>query len=198
MLRLLVVGTMAMAAGWIPAVATAPPAAACSCAVSTDQEAVDNADAVFTGTLIDRDAPGLFFGSGGPARYVFAVDEVYEGEVTARQTVLTPPDGASCGFELSGAGPFLVFAFSDSEITSAAGDGELHSHLCSGTRPLAAGGLSVELASSPPIPIEQDVSAVEGGSTTRLLAPVGGVGVLAVLAVAFVLTRRSRSAHPRS
>ena len=135
--RRLAAGTAALATAWIAVLVPAPPASACSCVTPTDQAAVDDADAVFTGTLVDRvPPPRAAVGSADPTRYVFAVDDVYEGDVTARQTVLTPSSGASCGFELSGTGPFLVFAFRDSQLTAGADDGELYSHLCSGTRPL--------------------------------------------------------------
>lgn len=208
--RRLAAGTAALATAWIAVLVPAPPASACSCVTPTDQAAVDDADAVFTGTLVDRvPPPRAAVGSADPTRYVFAVDDVYEGDVTARQTVLTPSSGASCGFELSGTGPFLVFAFRDSQLTAGADDGELYSHLCSGTRPLDEGALAVDLASSPPAPtdeasgapapIDGEVSASDGGAgdgwATSTLALAGGGVLLVLVAGALVRARRAGAAE---
>ncbi|MGI8791726.1 MAG: hypothetical protein ACR2H3_00850, partial [Acidimicrobiales bacterium] len=63
---------------------------------------------------------GDVISSADPERFVFDVQDVFKGEVTSRQTVVTPRSGASCGLEISGPGPYLVFAFADSQLTSGA------------------------------------------------------------------------------
>ena len=116
-------------------------AEACSCATFTDAEAYEFADVVFTGTLVEINTPpGDVVVSTDPERFVFDVDQVFKGEVQTRQSVVTAREGASCGLEISGPGPFAVFArLDDDGLTSGAFEGEVYSSLCSGTRPLADG-----------------------------------------------------------
>ena len=66
-----------------------------------------------------------------------------KGEASPDQTVRTEASGASCGLELGGRGPYLVFALSEVDPSSRIelGRGELYSGLCSGTRAIAVGGL---------------------------------------------------------
>lgn len=78
---------------------------------ATDEEAAANADALFSGTLAEVLTPtGDTYISDDPERCVFAVDDVFKGEVFESQSVVTPRDGASCGLEISGPGPDMVFA----------------------------------------------------------------------------------------
>ncbi len=114
-------------------------AVACSCATFTDTEAYEFADVVFTGTLVEIDTPsGDIVVSTDPERFVFEVDQVFKGEAHTRQSVVTAREGASCGLEISGPGPFVVFArLDDDGPTGGAVEGEVYSGLCSGTRPLA-------------------------------------------------------------
>lgn len=104
---------------------------ACSCMASSDAELVERADVIFSGTLA-----GVVTPPGDdwmdPEWFVFAVDTVYKGAATETQAVETAREGASCGLEIWGTGPFLVFA---------SGRGELSSNLCSGTRRLSDGPL---------------------------------------------------------
>ena len=128
---------------------TSERVAACSCATFTEGEALDASDAAFTGTLVEVVTPtGDTYGSADPERFVFDVDEVYKGDVFARQTIVTARDGASCGLEISGPGPFLVFARETDSVVSGAVDGELYSSLCSGTRPLASDAIPASFGSS--------------------------------------------------
>lgn len=165
---------------------SAERAAACSCAVVSDQEAVANADAVFIGTLVDIITPtGSAVSSADPERFVFDVDEVFKGEVSERQSVVTARDGASCGLEISGPGPFVVFARTESDgITTGAVDGQLYSNLCSGTRPLSNGALPAGLAvGAAPEPRASATGGDEDGTPLPVWIAVG-VGGLALLTVA--------------
>ena len=64
------------------------------------------------------------------------VDRVYKGEAKAKQSVVTAREGASCGLELTGRGPFLVFATKDPQFDLEGDAGEVYSSLCSGSRAL--------------------------------------------------------------
>lgn len=112
---------------------------ACSCVGYTDDEAFAAADAVFTGVLLEiQTPPGDAYSSADPERFVFQVDEVFKGKAFARQSVVTAREGASCGLEIAGSGPFVVFARNESDgIVDGAAKGEVYSNLCSGTRPLS-------------------------------------------------------------
>ena len=115
---------------------------ACSCATFTDQEAFDHADVVFTGTLVEIvTPPGDTYASTDPERFVFDVQRVYKGEAVDPQTIVTARDGASCGLEIQGRGPFLVYAMSTDSIVTGAADRERYSNLCSGTRAVADAAL---------------------------------------------------------
>lgn len=166
----------------------AAPAYACSCAEQTLQSQYDRADAVFTARLVSRTVdhgPGWFGrSSGDPAHHVFAVDGVLKGEVHAEQGVDSVAEGSSCGLEISGNGPHLVFADRD-------GSG-LAADLCNGTTALTAdvraqvGGLAGR--ESLPLPGSAGL-APDSPWPGRLV--IAGVAVLLLL-TAVVLRRRSR------
>jgi hypothetical protein len=110
---------LALTALW----ATPPPAYACSCAYpSDDPELVRLAEVIFTGTVaadqVDERAQ--------TRTLTFTVNRVYKGTATSTQVVTTHSSGATCGLEISGPGPFLVFA--DQEQSG------LTANLCGGTR----------------------------------------------------------------
>lgn len=172
-------------------VGDARPAAACSCAGFDDAEALAHADVVFTGELVEVVRPGSWSSPEAPARFVFDVDEVLVGEARARQSIVTPAYGASCGLEIEGPGPFLVFATERSTLTDDA-DGELHSHLCSGTRPLADGPIGFVAEGRPPTP---GSSPVGGGGGVPVPLVVGGI-VLALVVVAVGATLLARARRP--
>jgi hypothetical protein len=118
---------------------------ACSCFEFTDREAFESADTVFTGVLLGTELgsdTGPVYSTGDPERFFFDVDKVFKGDATGQQTIVTARDGASCGLEVAGRGPFVVFAYLKGDgIVGGAVDGELYSNLCSGTRALSAGDL---------------------------------------------------------
>ena len=129
---------LVMAGATIPTLAVGP-AHACSCTGRTDAEAFREARAVFTGTLISREAPNegaAMQSSADPVFYTFSVDRVYKnykGRITNPQRVESVVDGASCGLELRGVGPFVIFTSSRPFVTLP------YAGLCGGTRALKAG-----------------------------------------------------------
>lgn len=179
---------------WLGAAAmTAAPAQACSCMSGTvmAQQFAD-ADAVFTGRLIDRrvehpDDPQR--SSADPAYHLFAVDTVLKGAVDDRQEVVSADDGASCGLEIRGKGPQLVFA----DLR----DGELSAHLCNGTAKLTADlAAQVEAVARGPLPdASPDPVAAGSRGAGPEVAVVGAAGA-AVLLGAAALMRRTRHEPP--
>jgi hypothetical protein len=176
-------------------VLVAPPASACSCPPLTTVEYLRIADAVFTGTLVSREvASGRpVTSSGDPALHVFTVDRVYKGEVREVQGVVSAASGASCGLELQGEGPFLVFATRAGDLPA----GRYSADLCGGTAPLTAGlqaeidavtGVSVEPPERrDPLPGEAGTGP---GGPPLLTAVVAGGALAVALAGWFVLRRR--------
>ncbi|GAA0605089.1 hypothetical protein GCM10009547_03770 [Sporichthya brevicatena] len=184
---------------------------ACSCAPSTDAEAFARASAVFTGTLVSRDLP-----NGGnrtqssidPAIHTFAVDRVYKGTITDPQRVVSYAEGASCGLELRGPGPFVVFAGrSTSDDRTLAAYRDLPSSFrCDGSRALAANetlpfgrgaapaAASTSSPSSPDTPSilgpSSDAGDDEGPGTSTAVAL--GIAAVALIAGGIVLRTRGR------
>lgn len=152
-------------------VVLAPPALACSCAgAETDAGYAARADAVFVGELVSRDVREPSLSGLDPAVLTFDVTAVYQGEVAQRQQVVTPVDGASCGLELSGSGPFLVFARAPADSFQhdpPVGDGQLLADLCGGSRPVSAG---------PPDPMLGAPTAAAPGSDLAHGTAVAGSG----------------------
>lgn len=104
----------------------ANPAMACSCIQSTEQENYERADVVFKGTMDDARATNDQFGE---RVFVFTPSTIYKGKAAKPQKVSTAGNSSACGADLTGGGPFLVFA--------AKADGAkagLSTSLCSGTR----------------------------------------------------------------
>jgi hypothetical protein len=182
-------------AGLLAVAVDVRPAGACSCAVGTDQQAFDRADAVFTATLTKMEDPDSGR-STAPRVYTFAVDDVLKGEVAPQQTVRSEQSGASCGLEIAGAGPFIVFAVasvhgsSDIEL----GAGELYAGLCGGTRAISVGGPldpAVGVSPRPPDatlvvePPRDDSPASDGVLRLVLYAVFVVAGVIGVRSVFF-------------
>lgn len=194
-LRQGVAALFATVAVGVVSIGTAPHAGACSCASTTDAEAIEMADVAFAGTLVDVIAPaeGAVISSGDLERFVFDVRQVFKGtgEVTERQSVVTPRGGESCGLEIAGSGEFLVFAFDAPDPTSGASSGEYHSHLCSGTRLLADREVPVQFTGAAPVaphgsptaePDANSVAVADDGDRAPWVLVAGGAGALLLLA----------------
>jgi hypothetical protein len=114
-------------------VAMTPAAAhACSCAVSSTEQYVENADVVFTGRLTAVDPPPQkpVMSSSDPATYHFAVHSVTKGEVPDETEVTSAVSGASCGLE--------NMTVDQEYVVYATGHDRLTANLCGGTSPTAA------------------------------------------------------------
>ncbi len=111
----------------------ANPAYACSCIQSNEQENLERADVVFKGTMDDVEATNDQFGE---RVFVFTPSKTYKGKTSKPQYVSTAGNSAACGVDLTGGGPFLVFANKSDDADSKA---DLSTSLCSGTREIKAG-----------------------------------------------------------
>jgi hypothetical protein len=187
----------------VVALLVAPPASACSCAGGTTQGFFDGADAVFTGSLVSREEPAVVTSSADPALHVFAVDTVYKGTVHESQGVLSPVSGATCGLELSGDGPFVVFATRSADLGGGQfaplADDQYAAFLCGGTGPLTP-ALTAELVAmaegpgDPPAEPSPEAGGVEPAASRPVIPVVAGIGALLVVGATVLLVRRRRIA----
>lgn len=105
--RVLIAGTVAVlsAVVWFGA----ETASACSCAIADPVVAIGNADAVFTGTLIDQTPVGP--DNGYHYDWTFEVDGVVKGDVVSPQFVTGQEFGGGCGVNFTNlAGSVTVYA----------------------------------------------------------------------------------------
>jgi hypothetical protein len=104
---------------------------ACSCMIPPPpQEALQGSSAVFAGKVVGIEAPqGAMISSADPVAVKFEVSQVWKGPQEATIVITTPRDSASCGFEFTQGGEYIVYAW----------DGErgLETGLCSRTNSLA-------------------------------------------------------------
>jgi hypothetical protein len=136
-------------------VLSAQPSSACSCGGGYPRDALETADAAFTGSLIRREEPRLENGLlnlGQVVTWTFRVDQPLKGAIGPRIDVESPLDGAACGLEV--------------EVGEEAGlllwkeGGRWHSNLCAKVDP------ELLIRASGPLP------AADGAGPVRLL--VGG------------------------
>lgn len=194
-----------LAAGLVPALGVSS-AHACNCVTDDDALFVRTADVIFTGTLLTqeriREGDGLLDRLFGGAEYVddvvltFAADRVYKGTASARQQIRTPAQSPACGLELSGPGPFLVFARLPEADPVFTGPGpELVSSSCSGTRPVSSGqGAEALGLGRGDVPVAAPIAAGpardDGFPTSLVLA--GSLAGAAALGAAWVGRRTFR------
>lgn len=174
------------------------PAQACSCVGWDDPQSFAAADIVFRGTLQAGPRPGRGDGS-SPVVLSFAADRAYKGTVYAAQKVSTSASGASCGLEITGAGPFLVFASAPRDEDGGAVSVERgkvpipEASLCGGTRNLREGETPPFGPGRPVDPTVQVAFASPQDPAWRTALPVAlGVFLAGALAVPFVRRRRRR------
>jgi hypothetical protein len=109
------------------------PAWACSCAPITTQQAYDDADAVFRGTVTERDRTGR--GEEARVELRFEVSRVFKGFVYSDQVVATPQDSAGCGIDAAVGTNWVIFATQTVEGTGDRLVTRLSTSLCSGNLP---------------------------------------------------------------
>jgi MYXO-CTERM domain-containing protein len=179
----------------------AGPASACSCATGSTAGYFAQADAVFTGSLVSREEPATITSSADPALHVFAVDTVYKGTAHESQDVLSPVSGATCGLELTGEGPFVVFATRSTDIGgqfTTLADDQYAAFLCGGTGPVTP-AIAAELTALAERPADlmtaplPGAAEVEPAASSPVVPALVGIGALLVL-VAALLVRRRRAA----
>ena len=173
-------------------VVSGAPASACSCVSASVAEHRRQADAVFSGEVLERSGGRDGVGS---VTYTVRVDRVFKGEVAAEQEVLSGAQSSACGIELEAAQRALFFAHS---AESGSAPARLSTSSCSGTRPGGGGrGLG---AGHPPTggstdPSPAEVSAAGPGVPQDHGLPVLGLlGLVPLLGVGALALQRRRPA----
>jgi len=186
----------------------AGPAQACECVGDTTAGFTERADAVFTGRLISREEPdGPVRSSADPALHVFSVDAVAKGAVSERQEVLSPLSGATCGLEVAGDGPVVVFATRATDPSIAGDwpplrDDQYYASLCGGTAPLTP-QLEAELTGLRPVtpmtappqaaPVEPRAASTAAPDRDGPLGALLVLGAAVVLGAGALLLRRRKA-----
>ncbi|MDQ4058346.1 MAG: hypothetical protein M3124_04405 [Actinomycetota bacterium] len=171
------------------------PAYACSCAPPPPiDKAIEQSDAVFTGTVIASEPPagGEIWSGAEAVTYTFTVGRVVAGDIGSEVEVTTAAMEVSCGIEFRENTRYVVFA-------TAAG-GSLETNLCTRTEPIneTTGSFGGDLPGKSPTETEATPpdAALNPTSDSSEGTPVwpwiaGGGLVTAALLLALALRRAS-------
>lgn len=140
-------------------VAPAPAAHACSCAMFSTGQQVEDADLVVRGTIVGTEDPEgslATISSARPVTHEVAVTEVYKGDAAATIFVGSAAEGASCGIEVETGREYVLFAREEDGAGLSAG-------FCDGTRPVSDELVAeVEALTGPGRPVK----GATGGTTS--------------------------------
>ena len=159
--RLLVIGLIAT----VLVVTRAGEASACSCAPLTPAVALEEADAAFVGTLIDRPGSETTFVEDAP--YTFEVESWVKGDFGSEVVVHAPNQGSACGIEAPVGDRVGLFVTEE--------NGELSSSLCAMVDPdlLLAGDSPLAIdGTGPPVFL---VAGYDGPARLMLVDASGGL-----------------------
>jgi hypothetical protein len=194
-LRLLVL-VASVLLGTCAAIVDTGPAFACSCAGTSTNRALREADAVFRGTVISKEIVGRRDAARTDIR--FTVDRVYKGAVFSEQVVASRHDADACGLDPEVGSTWVIFAIEGIEGEGDRAVNRLITTLCSGNLPT---GVAPPVLGAPRPPIggasdreERSTNTDRIVSSALAIAGIGGlcIAALAVIGVA-VLWRPGRS-----
>ncbi len=158
-------------------------ASACSCVISMEpQEAFEKTTSVFSGvvTAVDETS-GMAF-----KKVTFAAGNVWKGDVAHSITVLTPSDGANCGYDFHVAQEYLVYATGSSV--------GLITDLCTRTRLFNAAAEDLSFLGNGIAPSTASASTNAAISTQAPYAAIAIIAVgLALLVLIWRLLQRNNS-----
>jgi hypothetical protein len=169
---------------------------ACSCAGISTNRALREADAVFRGTVINKEVVGRSERARTDIR--FAVDRVYKGTVYREQVVASSRDSDACGLDPEVGSTWVIFAIQGIQGEGDRAVNRLITTLCSGNLPT---GIAPPVLGNPRPPLAGASDREERSSNvdqilTRgfAIAGIGALcaGALLVIGVA-VLWRPSRT-----
>ena len=172
-------------------VVAATQALACSCIPPRpDEEAVKDADAVFSGTMVQTEK-GVNVGF-DRVTWTFAVDTVYKGDVEDSQEVTSHTQSAACGLIFKEEKRYAVFAYSGAE--GQASD-ELETNSCMNTRSLGTNEdlrLPPKAIDATTLPLPPVVEDEEAPSPNLVPIFVAAGAIFVLTGLVFVALRRKR------
>ncbi len=169
---------------------------ACSCAGISTNRALREADAVFRGTVINKEVVGRSERARTDIR--FAVDRVYKGTVYREQVVASSRDSDACGLDPEVGSTWVIFAIQGIQGEGDRAVNRLITTLCSGNLPT---GIAPPVLGNPRPPLAGGSDREERSSNvdqilTRGFA-IAGIGALCAGALVVigigVLWRPSRT-----
>jgi hypothetical protein len=157
------------------------PAFACDCARISMSRALEQADAVFRGTVVSLDAVG--HGDDARTDIRFRVDTVFKGTAYAEQVVATSRADRGCGLPVAVDSTWVVFALEGIEGTGDDAVNRLITSSCSGNI-ASADAPAVLGRPRPPLPGRSDREE-QATSTDRALS--SGLRVVGVVGLTLVV-----------
>ena len=158
---------------------------ACSCVGISTNRALREADAVFRGTVINKDVVGRSERARTDIR--FAVDRVYKGTVYREQVVASSHDSDACGLDPDVGSTWVIFAIHGIEGEGDRAVNRLITTLCSGNLPT---GIAPPVLRNPRPPLAGASDREERSTNTdRVLTrgfAIAGVGALFVGSLAVI------------
>ncbi|MGH2462635.1 MAG: hypothetical protein ACRDFZ_03290 [Candidatus Limnocylindria bacterium] len=146
--------------------------AACTCAGTSEDSALEHADVAFVGVVAAVEDPnllsGFMYSGGDPILYTFAVEESLKGDPGGFVVIRSNRDGAACGIPMAVGERWRIYAHRQ-DLFGSVRAGELWVWLCDANQRLATG------VPVPPVPGNLTAIVVFGIAATGLLA----LGVLA-------------------
>jgi hypothetical protein len=155
--------TLLCAAVWL----WAAPALACKCMPQSPADSLAQAVAVFEGKVVELREPEP--GKGGPAAergVKLAVVRAWKGVESEVVDLLTPSDGAACGYKFSQGASYLVYASADSS--------GLRVISCSRTRPMSEAGEDLGLLGMGATPVDPRTPSAGPEADKPKAAPARG------------------------
>lgn len=164
---------------------SAPVASACTCRGMSNQSSAQQADAIFTGTVLSKTVVGK--PAPGRTDIRFEVSRVFKGAVYAEQVVASPAGSDDCGINPGVGSDWLIFATQGVEGSGDDAVLRLVTRLCSGNVPgssapayLGTGQLPLPGASD-----REEKASTTDAALSRALK-VAGVSALMLLVLAGV------------
>ena len=158
---------------------------ACSCAGISTNRALHEADAVFRGTVINKEVVGRSERARTDIR--FAVDRVYKGTVYREQVVASTRNSADCGLDPEVGSTWVIFAIHGIEGQGDQAVSRLITTLCSGNLP---SGIAPPMLRNPRPPLAGASDREERStSADRILTrgfAIAGIGALSLGAIAVI------------
>jgi hypothetical protein len=184
MLRLVVLMS-SLLLGTCLALVDATEAFACSCAGISTNRALREADAVFRGTVINKEVVGRSERARTDIR--FAVDRVYKGTVYREQVVASSRGSDACGLDPEVGSTWVIFAIQGIQGEGDRAVNRLITTLCSGNLPT---GLAPPVLRNPRPPLAGASDREERSTNMDQLLTRGfaiaGIGALCAGALAVI------------